>query len=507
MGSPSFSASNIVVRPSLRVIACRHASTCREFGCSPSRRSFMESNNSTTTSESKVRRDFLGGKRADGHQRDRRIERGDPRSIRAGTPDPSLTGVAGLVPFGRFLQQEGVDDELKEMFFELKAGPLVVYPMEAQLRLLIDAYAVGEQRVFGLEALAHDPLFVHLAGGVVPSLDTVYRDLCRFDDAAVGRLEQFMSSQGLAGIAKLEVGRVHVDIDTTVEPLFGNQEGALPGPNPRYHGRPSYHPILGVVAETGRCIGARLRPGDTGLGNDDASIIGTYAQRVVAALSRGNVVVVRADAAADCGEILAAIDNAKALFVVKADISPDLCGRVMHTRDWRTTDWDADGRPSVQVAEIDFQRKKWGELGKQFRVIAVRRRDRDSGKQVFLWSNLDFSVHVFITNDTFSPAEDLVAEYDGRAEIEPRIGEFKYGVGIGKVPSRDFHANHVAFLLKLLTHNLIKRYVQSKFTQLATWRLPWVIRVLFRVPGRLVHSARRRHLRLPPASPLRASLE
>ncbi len=32
------------------------------------------------------------------------------------------------------------------------------------------------------ESLAADPLFVRLAGGVVPSLDTVYRDLCRFDD-------------------------------------------------------------------------------------------------------------------------------------------------------------------------------------------------------------------------------------------------------------------------------------------------------------------------------------
>ena len=39
---------------------------------------------------------------------------------------------------------------------------------------------------------------------------------------------------------------VHLDIDTTVEPLFGHQEGALPRPNPHYHGRPSYHPILGV---------------------------------------------------------------------------------------------------------------------------------------------------------------------------------------------------------------------------------------------------------------------
>jgi hypothetical protein len=42
---------------------------------------------------------------------------------------------------------------------------MVVYPMPAQLRLLMDAALVGEARVFGIEALSADPLFVHLAGG------------------------------------------------------------------------------------------------------------------------------------------------------------------------------------------------------------------------------------------------------------------------------------------------------------------------------------------------------
>ncbi|XYI02096.1 hypothetical protein ACMHYB_20895 [Sorangium sp. So ce1128] len=35
-----------------------------------------------------------------------------------------------------------------------------------------------------LEALAVDPLFVRLAGGVVPSIDNVYRDVGRFDEEA-----------------------------------------------------------------------------------------------------------------------------------------------------------------------------------------------------------------------------------------------------------------------------------------------------------------------------------
>jgi hypothetical protein len=127
----------------------------------------------TTTSIHKVRRDALGGKRGDGHKRlGHRIVRPDPRRIRVAEGDASLTGCGGLASFGAFLRQQGIDRELGRRFSRLKAGPLVVYPMPAQMRLLIDAATVGADRVFGLESWAADPLFVRLAGGVIPSLDT-----------------------------------------------------------------------------------------------------------------------------------------------------------------------------------------------------------------------------------------------------------------------------------------------------------------------------------------------
>jgi hypothetical protein len=448
----------------------------------------------------KVRRDVVGGKRGDGHERDERISRPSARSIRRGRADAALTGVAGLVPFGVYLEKIGVDRQLRGAFFGLKDGPMVVYPMETQMRMLIDAYAVGEQRVFGLESLAADPLFVKLAGGVVPSIDTVYRDLMRFDEMENTKLELIMASNGLATLARLKSKQqyVHVDIDTTVEPLFGQQEGALPGYNPRYPGRNSYHPILAVIAETGACVGARLRPGDVGLGGDDAELIQTYVKRVVAHAPSGRIVVARIDSGGDCAEILSALDDSGAYFIVKAHLTPDICGALLQVSEWETVEEDAVGAPLVQVCELEFQRAAWQETGKSYRVVAVRRRDRDTGKQVQLWEHLDYTVQVFITNNRHTAAEDIVADYDGRAEVEPRIAELKNGIGIGKVPSRDFNANHAAFLLKLLTHNLVRRYVADMKSELSTWRMQWICRALFRVPGRLTRSGRQVTLHVPP---------
>jgi Transposase DDE domain group 1 len=451
----------------------------------------------------KVRRRLLGGKRAMGwdfQARGRRIRRPDPHRIRLGNPDATLTGMAGLAPFGVFLRRLGIERAL-HTFDDLKPGRQVVYPMGAQLRLLLDAAAVGESRVFGIESLGADPLFVHLAGGSVPSIDTVYRDLCRFDDLALAKLELVMANQGLEEVRRLRGSRVHLDIDTTVEVLFGHQEGALPGPNPRYHGRPSYHPLLAVVAEAGTCVGATLRPGDCGLGGEDAPPIRRYVERVRAAVGPDGDVVVRIDAGGDCAEFFDAISSAGAHFLVKAKLTRDLVGAVAHHTKWTTVEEDADGRPLRQVAEIDFARGSWKERGIRVRVIAVRSRDRDVGKQVFLWEDLDYTTHVVLTNDFNRSADDIARDYDGRAEIEPMIAEFKQALGIGKVPSQIFNANHTAFLLKLLAHNLLRRYARH-IQAPPTWRLPWIRRAFFLVPGRLVRSGRQWTLRLPPRSAL-----
>jgi len=273
------------------------------------------------TSIHKVRRDVRGGKRGDGDSRHKRIRRADPTRIHRGHDDATLTGVAGLASFGSFCRRKGIDAELRRLFFRLKSSVMVVYPMEAQLRLLLDANIVGEARVFGLESLAADPLFVRLAGGVVPSIDTVYRDLCRFDDAAVADLEMMMAEQGLASVHEVKTKAVHLDVDTTVECVFGSQEGALPGPNPRYHARASYHPILVYCAEAGTCVGALLRPGDTGLGDADAPTIGRWIRRFRIAAGGDVQVTMRIDAGGDCAAIYAAAHRAGARFIGKAKLS------------------------------------------------------------------------------------------------------------------------------------------------------------------------------------------
>jgi Transposase DDE domain group 1 len=201
------------------------------------------------------------------------------------------------------------------------ASPTSIRPVDSA----IDAAAAGEQRVFGIEALSADPIFSHMAGGIVPSIDTIYRDLRRFDDQAIVDLEALMAKNGLAAVRAKRRPLLHLDVDTTVEPVFGDHDGALPGYNPRYHGRPSYHPILARCAETDTVVGAKLRPGNTLFGDDDAPTVGSFIDRVREAAGKSTLLRVRIDSAGDCTKMMRTIDGKGAHFLIKGKTTPDLC--------------------------------------------------------------------------------------------------------------------------------------------------------------------------------------
>ena len=444
-----------------------------------------------TPSTRKVRRLASGGKRGPGwewQRRGRRVRRPDPRSIGVCEGETSLTGVAGLVPFGQFLRNEGVDAKLNAAFGQMKRGHRVVYPMAAQLRLLLELHVAGEGRIFGLEALAHDPLLAKLAGGVLPSIDVLYDDLGRFDVGLNSELEGIVAEQGLRDLRRQRPSSVRVDIDTTVTPMFGNQEGALVGHNPRFHGRPSYHPILMRIAESDTICGATLRPGDQGFGGDDVPTLVAWINRLREALGADCVLHVRVDAAGDCTELLQQLDRLGVFYYVKARITPDLAAAITLQRTWHTLDRDAMNRPTYQGAGISFWRAEWRKAHVYPRVVAIRARERTNGKQLYLWNDLDFTVQCWLTNNWTITIDEIAETYNDRAGVEPLIAELKNGWWVGKAPTAGFEANHAAFLLKLLAHNLLRRFVAARYPQLSRWRTPWTRRVLILRPGRLVRS-------------------
>lgn len=251
------------------------------------------------------------------------------------------------------------------------------------------------------------------------------------------------------------------------------------------------------VAEHDMIVGAKLRPGNTGFGEDDVPTLVAWIERVRAVVGPACVLVVRIDAAGDCVALLDARVAVGVPFVIKAKLSPALVGALTFVERWRTVDRDAFDRPTRQVAFVPFRRPSWPST-MRVRVAAVRTSDVVSGRQIRLWDDNDFSVQTYLTNDFATDEDDLARTYNDRAGIEPLFADLKNSWAIGRASGHGFRSNHAAFLVKLLAYNLLRRFVAERHPQLRRWRTPWLRRLLILRPGRIAASGRGRSLRLAP---------
>ena len=69
---------------------------------------------------------------------------------------------------------------------------------------------------------------------------------------------------------------IHIDIDTTVETIYGNQQGGRKGHNTQHRGKKGFRPVLCFISETREYFAGKLRCGETMGGAEVAALIRTF---------------------------------------------------------------------------------------------------------------------------------------------------------------------------------------------------------------------------------------
>jgi hypothetical protein len=118
---------------------------------------------------------------------------------------------------------------------------------------------------------------------------------------------------------------------------------------------------------------------------------------------------------------------------------------------------------------------------------------RRPGSQLALFTAWDY--HAFIT-DRDLPLGELEADHRRHAVVEQTIAELK-SAGLAHLPSGNFVANAAWLSLTVMAHNLGRAVGILAGDDLERAIAQTLRRKVFTMPGRLVHSGRRRHLRLP----------
>lgn len=409
------------------------------------------------------------------------------------------TSLGGLNAIGSFIKKLGIDRKLRGRFRKAKAE-WATWPLDQTVRMMIDASLAGLERLYHFEDLEADPLLC-ASLGVERLCDTttLYRDLRRFDDAE--KLAQLKGLVDEAVIDALQGQRSAVlEFDSTVESLWGEQEGVEVGPNPHRPGRPSYHPLLARERNSDLVVNHVLRPGDVGTANG----IKPFLHRTLDLLGRAGLkngkVRARLDSGFESDDVLGVLERRQVGYVVKMRATADVAHFAACRKGWRNLDVEADGE--IQVQSFMWQRPVWKDSR---RIVAVRKRGLDQ-EQGRLFDDAGWFYSLYVTNFDWTP-EDVARFYDKRADVERTICELKNDLAIANIPSASFAANAADLAIKVLARNLLILYRDKGLALRTRFRVATLRRRFLLVPGRLVSHAGRLILRLAHDSPLARALQ
>jgi Transposase DDE domain group 1 len=242
--------------------------------------------------------------------------------------------------------------------------------------------------------------------------------------------------------------QIDISIDTTVETLYGNQQGGRKGHNTRDRGKKGYRPVLCFIDQTREYLIGKLRKGETLSGKQTAVFIGEIKEQLPGCVRE---VLLRADGEFLSGESVAAAIKAGFQFI----IANKGCNPPFDPNNWY--------RP-YKRKDIEFNSCVYQPIGWQApcRFVAMRipkEAKRSSGQpvQCELFEDDCYTHRIFCTS-LAGPAHQVVDQYDKRADVENLVGEAKRE-GLGAIPSAKFKNNYAYFQLVMLAYN-IWRYIK-----------------------------------------------
>jgi hypothetical protein len=86
--------------------------------------------------------------------------------------------------------------------------------------------------------------------------------------------------QRIGRSCELRYPQLHINLDTTVETLYGNQAGGRKGHHRSHRGKKGYRPMLAFIEQTRACLLGRLRKAETLSGAEAAAFIHTLTRQL-----------------------------------------------------------------------------------------------------------------------------------------------------------------------------------------------------------------------------------
>ncbi len=462
-------------------------------------------------------------------RRRKRKSKQPKRRVRIGAPDPSVTGLAGLVAVDELTNRLGLVTKLDRGIGPIKArgrgltgGQLLVGMATAQL--------VGQDCLAGMDRVRADPASALLNAAPVAPSTTAGRLAGCFGPARLLGIEAGLATiytRWLALVpaairAPLVLRDPTIDLDASDIEVYGRTKQGV-GWN--YAGVRSGRVHLASWAKAELPLAMELMAGNDDVRPKAVDLL----RRALAVLP--TQVCGRPRVRADAGYFDAALANGA------VELGCDFAiAAKRNSAAWRAlsaipgTDWqDARDMTGAQVAACDYTPAGWPDgtytLVRRVKIAATeisadprsRRRRTVHKDQLALALNGDadhaWAVSFIVTNIPANHGDlvGLEAWFRNRTAIEERFREAKHGGGLNHLPSADSAVNAVWTWAGLLAGAL--SVMLQSLTGLDTqthapgrMRIATLRHQLLMIPGRMTSHAREHVLRLQPRQRLLAAV-
>ena len=242
--------------------------------------------------------------------------------------------------------------------------------------------------------------------------------------------------------------RVHVDIDATVNTVYGNQQGARKGHNPKHRGKQGLRPVLAFVQETREYLVGKLRPGSTVTGAEAGAFIADIKNHLPGCVQK---VLLRADGEFLCRQSVNAAMQAGFDFI----IANKRCTPVFDPEHW----YQPLKRKPIEYNSCIYQPGGWDTACRfvAMRILKEQKPSSNQPQQCVLFEDDKYTYRIFCTN-LAAKAHQVCAQYDKRADVENLVGEAKRE-GLDMIPSTKFKNNYAFLQIVMLAYN-IWRYMK-----------------------------------------------
>lgn len=418
-----------------------------------------------------------------------RINNQKVEDVREEFTGKNLTRFGGTGLIRRFFNRHGIKEEIEKRI-KVEGRRECKYSVGSMFVSILYGIFLGYQRPSQMEVFTADSVFQKIAGLIgFPVQTTISRFLSSLKvsvarEFAILNFNFLMKFRG--GFKAFK--SITLDMDSHVIPVFGNQQMAGLGYNPKKKGRKSYHPILCFIGETRDYIGGLLRSGKHHTSHKAIPFLKSIIKKLPSHIKE---IKVRADSGFFSLDILKFLINSAIEFYIVVPIQPWVQNKIMGIRNWRGIGY------GVEAQEFEFILNRVITI----RMVVIRQKVKvgeSPNKQLKLLhvEGILYDYQVIATNSNLSP-EEVWRFYNKRANVENFIKEGIYGFGLDKVVSHSYAGNSTWFELLMLAYNLMNFFKEEVLCQNKVKDMIQGIRErLFLIPGRLVYKGRQWILRL-----------